>query len=58
MQGEMAISDLQDTNFNAFAFSDIEILDANLARLPRGNINARLNIHMLLKTEHDSCNSP
>ena len=39
VQGEMAISDLQDPNSNVFAFSDMEILDANLATLPRGHIN-------------------
>ena len=40
VQGDMAISDLQDTHSNAFVFSDMEILDANLAPLPRGHINA------------------
>ena len=40
IQGDMAISDLQDTHSNAFAFSNMEILDANLATLPQGHINA------------------
>jgi hypothetical protein len=40
VQGEMAISDLQDPHSNAFVFSDMEILDANLATLHRGHINA------------------
>ncbi len=39
-QGEMAMSDLQDPNSDAFVFSDMEILDANLEPLTRGNINA------------------
>jgi hypothetical protein len=40
IQGEMAISDLQDPNSNAFVFSDVEILNANLATLQWGHINA------------------
>jgi hypothetical protein len=36
-QGDMATSDLQDATSNVLAFSDMQILDANLAPLPRGN---------------------
>jgi hypothetical protein len=40
VQGEMAISDLQDQNSDVFVFSDIEILDANLVTLHGGHVNA------------------
>ena len=40
VQCAMATSDLQGIDSNAFAFSDMEILDANLATLPRGHIDA------------------
>jgi hypothetical protein len=40
VQGEMAISDLQDPNSNVFVFSGIEILGADLATLQQGHVNA------------------
>jgi hypothetical protein len=40
IQGEMAILNLEDPNSNVFVFSDTEILDANLATLQQGHINA------------------
>jgi hypothetical protein len=40
----MSISDLQDPNSSVFAFSDVKILDADLATLQRqGHVNALKN---------------
>jgi hypothetical protein len=37
LQGDMTIADIGDTETPAFAFSDFELLDANLTALTRGN---------------------
>jgi hypothetical protein len=43
LQANMAIEQLDDIRTDAFAFGDMELLDASLALLPRGNANAEFS---------------